>query len=488
MPNIVAAEAAGVQDWIVGRATELRVIRGGSLLLDRVFKEIAAELSSTFGPGTDPRSGVPTTGWVLVTLSSGSLTAVFAHSHEAEQAATMVRRTVQRGLPALPVAVGTGDWDGSEDRYAAARFTALRNSQGATPSPALYVLGSETCDACGSATASSHGTGPDRWHLCTDCQNRARMVPDSGDGAPSDGPQDEEAETAVTVEDTRIVYRMDEIGRATRSARWRGYVAVLRADGNNIGQRFAGAHGMRAASEISQRLHDDVGAAVKAGLAAAVEAHRKVDGTTPMPFNPVMIAGDDMVMILPAHVALSAAVALTTAKLTACAGVLICHQTLPFNVAVQSADELLDSAKRAARRACAHDPPAYLAWAVESGSQPRSGLGSHQLTVSPCAAKTAKILLDSAIDLSLPTTAVRKIAEDLLCGGRVAERAWELLVRRRLGTSDAQADKGRLEEVWQALDAKAELAKQPWPAQDGRRSPLGDLQLFRTLARTNPER
>ena len=478
--SYLVAEAAGLQDWIVGNATELRVIRGGSRLLGDAFAAAIEDLEGELGPASRPSGGWDGSRWQVIATASGRISALLGPDVDAEQAAMIVRSRLARDLPGLTTSVGVapindlGATGGAfEDARQDAGEAALRSG---TRLPASYHLGTSTCDVSGSETASAEATR-EGWRLSP--TSRRRLAADVGDlGRP----------------DVTIERQMGEIGRSTVSHRYSGYVGVVSADGNAIGERFRDLRSASQVEETSEAISAAIGRAEEAAFDAAVAAHVAAGGELPLRLNPIVRAGDDLRYVLPAHVALAFARALVAgaADLQACAGVLLCHAGLPFSLAHDAAEDLLGQAKRTSRAATPVGGGPFVAFSVESGSQVGATTTLGDLSASPYHADELQALLEVGTGLEVSTSQLRSAAAALRAGGRIAAREWALLV-----LSLDRGDTERLESLWRALGAENDLVDAPFPVRRDRPgedgpvatsvAPLGDLLLLRALTPVRSE-
>ena len=460
-PQVAIVEADGIQQWILGTSTELRVIRGGSLLLDAAFTQIRTALEQLLGPPHPPSDEPPAEGWQLLVGSSGAMTLALGGRADPVAVRDRIRSVLAREVPDLPVRFGTAAWQGS---FTEARRSAIRNARSLrTVTVATHVPGTWACTSCGAASGARDGrrpgAGADAWHLCAACERRAGLTHDAAEHLPG----------GVHAE-----YELNRIGAATPSGRWEGYVGIVSADGNAIGQRFARLSEAGELADASQQLKDKLTDNVHAALAAASQDDA---GSQSLPVNLLMQAGDDIRMILPAHVALTAAARLCDSpQLPGCAGVVITHASMPFFDAHEHAEQLLDrDAKRSARARCPQQPPAVVSFAVESGSRPRRP-SEHPdpITATPYLAADLQAVIAAADTLTVSNHALRAVSEALHAGGRIAEREWQLFLARC-----SNDDHAVLARLWERFKRDA---REPWVTED-HRSPVGDLLLLRSLRR-----
>lgn len=484
--GLVVVDVGGIQQWITAGATELKVLRGGSLMLDQGFADGLAFVEELLGQPADPVGAEwPTEGrWSVPVASSGSMTLLFGAGEDATRVVHSLRSHFASRLPGLAVHVGyvTGKRlnEGASKRLnegasgelgtegpsvfqvavARARRSSRRQSVPA-PTPPSHVWGTLPCTACGLASANRSGNrlpardGQQPRLVCAACQQRIGL---SFEDAPVPG--------------THVAREFQVIGRATESARYRGYMGVICADGNAIGRRFLSKRTPAAIAEESQAVAQDIDVAIRAGLEAAVRSRK--DGAT-VPYNPVIMAGDDVCLVVPADLALTVAAATCTKtpRLPMSAGVLVCHDSLPFSTAHEVAEDLLVGAKRAGRAARGEsDPVPHVAFAVESGAGPTVG-GDRRMTCSPYPAEVIPDLMAAAREARLGASQAKTLMDALGEGGRVAEREWLLCYHGRGGdAAGGQARQSKLNILFERLGGDA--ASSPWVG-DPHRTPVRDL-------------
>jgi hypothetical protein len=474
---VLVLDTGGIQDWIIGHATELRHIRGGSNLVAQAFETLEHDLDRVLGANTRPEeSGAPTTGWWRIIRSSGRIVAVLPDLSSALRARDVAAGRLAADVPGLEVSAGIAPLDDGEDAFARALTEARRSARPLVPvALPAHDLGAETCEVSGVATALVGRSGPD-----ADAR-RSTMTRRRADA--------DEAEPKA--EGVRLERRMDRIGSATPSGRFKGYVGVVCADGDGVGARFAAKRRPRELHDESVLVHDAVEAAERAAYAAAVEVHVGLGASSPLPVNPVIRAGDDLRFVVPAHVALAFALGLATGSrgVPISVGVLLCHSGLPFVTAHGAASELLDVAKADAREAGAagSEREPRIAFAVESGAGVRGQLIDARASASPYRPEELRAVLGLRTEVS--TGQLRDVVQALRTGGRVAEREWALhRLEAVRGEQAGDRYRSALAGLWHALGC--EDPEQPFPSRRRRGgsgadmepcSPVGDLLLMAAL-------
>jgi hypothetical protein len=474
---VLVLDTGGIQDWIIGHATELRHIRGGSNLVAQAFERLEHDFDVSLGVNTGPEdAGAPSTGWWRIIRSSGRLVAVLPDLASADRARDIAAGRLAVAVPGLEVSAGIAPLDDGDDAFARALAEARRSARPlvAVALPA-HDLGADTCRVSGVETALAGRSGPD---------SDARQSPMTRRRAVAD---EAEPEAAGVV----LERRTDRIGAATPSGRFKGYVGVVCADGDGVGARFAAKRRPRELREESVLVHDAVEAAERSAYAAAVDAHVGLGASAPLPVNPVIRAGDDLRFVVPAHVALAFALGLATGsrEVPISVGVLICHSGLPFAAAHRAASELLDVAKADARAAGASDAAREprIAFAVESGAGVRGHLLDARASASPYLPEELRALLGCRTDVS--TGQLRDAVQALRTGGRVAAREWALhRLEAVRGEEAGDRYRSALAGLWRALGC--DDPEEPFPARRRRArsgagtepcSPVGDLLLIAAL-------
>lgn len=164
-----------------------------------------------------------------------------------------------------------------------------------------------------------------------------------------------------------------------------GYVAVIHSDGNNIGRRSADARtggNFFAREARGERFLHAMRCVVRKAFLRAVGQVLRVTGGAP-PFRPLMLGGDDLLLVCDAPRALPFVVAYFRAlrdagglpdgePLYAAAGVTVVKEKFPFHRSHALAEQLAGSAKKLGRGAWAVDWVTFSeAWHDEVGDARR---------------------------------------------------------------------------------------------------------------------
>lgn len=129
----------------------------------------------------------------------------------------------------------------------------------------------------------------------------------------------------------------------------RGYLGLIYADANSMGKAIEAQKTLQKVQQFAK----EVDTAVFEAMGDAIRAHLPVQGDM-LPFDILLVGGDDIVMVTPADKALQVAHTLaeqfhkhTTRLHTLSVGVVLAPSTYPFNLQHTLAEDILKDAKRA---------------------------------------------------------------------------------------------------------------------------------------------
>ncbi len=173
------------------------------------------------------------------------------------------------------------------------------------------------------------------------------------------GPQIGEALTFTT--------ELDKFGQPDD----KGYIAIVHADGNGMGQRFINCQSLAETRKLSAGVADYADRVMKELVAHIVGLiqedklkeewklkHDEESGKTILPIRPLIIGGDDITFVCEGRLGVHLAEKLLEymhqtpingESIHACAGVAIVHTKYPFYKAYQLSEELTKRAKDASR-------------------------------------------------------------------------------------------------------------------------------------------
>lgn len=251
----------------------------------------------------------------------------------------------------------------------------LRARKENKPAPPFFeVLPHQArCQSCQKrpVDAGLLGKYPDGWQLCAICQGKRAVQQREAwfgrfETALKTNPEWLRAYFATTTTDPVDPQSISEIGAAAQGRP--GYVGFIYLDGDGIGRRLQSIDTPAAYGEFSQKLRQTTTQAVYAALArnlqpTLVEADefRGARGGQVLihPFEILAIGGDDLLLMVPAHVALPIALEIGQAfgqtmsagmaePVSMSAGVVLADNRTPIRVLRDLAGQLLKEAKKLA--------------------------------------------------------------------------------------------------------------------------------------------
>jgi len=144
----------------------------------------------------------------------------------------------------------------------------------------------------------------------------------------------------------------------------KGYIAIVHADGNGMGQRFMSCQSLAETRRLSREVGRYADEVMRQLLTYVVqnrtslhwEEWDKKDNQTKLPIRPLILGGDDITFVcegrLGVHLAeklleIMTSVRVGVENITACAGVAVVHTKSPFYKAYELTEELTKVAKKA---------------------------------------------------------------------------------------------------------------------------------------------
>lgn len=158
-----------------------------------------------------------------------------------------------------------------------------------------------------------------------------------------------------------------------------GYLALIHADGNGVGSGADKTDSEEARAKNAKFFHRNrvlLRRALKAAIDDACDKDKAGKGESPAPLVPLMLGGDDLLLVCRARIALPFVVRLCEElddiqrdnkdgfKLTLGVGVVIAKHTIPIHRLHEVAEQLASSAKRRFRGREAADKRSVVDWAV----------------------------------------------------------------------------------------------------------------------------
>lgn len=324
-------EAKSIQQF-VSASGKLREILGASALIESL--------------GNDARERAASAGGSVLSAAAGGATITFPDAIALERFAGKWIQFCAQTRPGLHVAHAWIEQQGSEPRWdpklqqklAADRQRRLILEPPATPLVALAPRSGRPAVKRGASNSP---------RLLVDAMAQAQERAAARQ-------EDPLFKRTCDVPGVRPVYDLDQFGE--------GYIAVVHADGNNLGALFSGLRLVEYA-EISSAVGTCTEGAVRAAVRVlATRSAAPADGSDArLRFRPVVLGGDDLTAILPAEYALPFTIHFLeelerrtaehdalrkTGRITASAGIAIVKPGYPFRSALALAEELCGAAKR----------------------------------------------------------------------------------------------------------------------------------------------
>lgn len=346
---LVSLDTDRVKEYVFATG-RLREIRGASAILDHLNR-------------TETKALIATHGGRKVFAGGGSAMASFASEAEARAFKEAVVALYADKTAAATITGIVIDYNSAADFRPifkrAARLLRRAKDAGRRVPGMFASAWMSRCQRCGEYPVTHQLSPPGGVEsgLCAACALK-RQAADNGDI----GPAAHLRESGGTVWNTLHV--PDELGDVGRHSTPANYIGFIYADGNGIGRliedQLVGEQDLRAFSQILEE-----------SILAAVEAAAGPFVSQSLPLVPVLIGGDDVILITPAQVALPVATRLCIAfgqkiaerideaitekrlrfdgekpQVTMSAGVALAKSSYPVFALHELAKELQDSAKR----------------------------------------------------------------------------------------------------------------------------------------------
>ena len=346
-------DTSGIHEYIFG-TNKLREIRGASILLDSLNRDKAVdELKKNYGTNGQE--------WECIVAGGGNIKVIFDDKDNAEKYKNFLEKLFYDGANGVSVtvilSVKNDSWTEAEwikdaqKQLQRAKFLKRRDGQVLTSG---YF---KTCQACGvyPAEKKSH----DRF-VCSGCIQKI----------------DKSSEHREMEIYKRLFKSIDpipklpkEFGDIGEKSHPYGYIGFIYADGNRMGEHLAKIETFDHLKEFSERVEE-----ATFGASEAAIGENFIDDYT---YQIILAGGDDLIMVVPAHKAISVAVNFCDefnklfAKdnmentITTSAAVVLCHDSVPIKDVLESAEGLLKNAKARSRD---NNDESYIDFLATTGS------------------------------------------------------------------------------------------------------------------------
>lgn len=336
--KLIAFDTDRIKDYVF--ATDaLREIRGASAILDDLNRNVMPNIVRQFDPAMQQFYAHGGAGLFALDASRAGdavMAVERAYRQHTAGAASVTGATID-------VPSGFDLVEHNVRKLLGLLQLRLRRSKDCPPT-ALAVTSLpyiRTCDACSafSATHSVSEYGRTRL-LCNACEKRRQ---------PSPGLWERLLESGLP--EGHLPNDFSSLGDRSKP---RGYIGLLYADGNGIGREIEKQETLSALGAFARGVDD----AIYHATCDAVREHLNPSGGV-LPFVPLLLGGDDLVMVTRAQSAIDVAITLaekfgdhtkqsTRERLSISVGVVLARANFPFRTMLDLAESALRFAKREA--------------------------------------------------------------------------------------------------------------------------------------------
>jgi hypothetical protein len=346
---LLVAEVDKIQSF-VWRSARRKEVVGGSYLLNDFCQKVK---DNSDGFITPPPVEV-------LTSSGGSFRLVFTSEGEAVRAGQSLRLKFEQKVGGTITIAGPVKYSSVRPEAGLAEgYDALRRAKtaGHAPVPVWDMPLHATCSSCGSAPSitfgKQHDDDPRARYLCGLCREKAVHA--------EDGMRSLTAGLLSRLGDVRLYPNAAEAETYAQGFDERGYVAYLLADGNGMGATFSQVSDPATLKQFSHDLTELTEQALAEGLEGIL--HQSYAEPDCLPAMPLILGGDDVLLMLPAPWALDVAaryanawerivtdylnntLKMPDAYATTGVAVVICKATYPYRLAYEHGDDALGKAK-----------------------------------------------------------------------------------------------------------------------------------------------
>lgn len=346
-------DTSGINEYIFG-TNKLREIRGASILLDSLNRDKAVdELKKNYGTKDQQ--------WECIVAGGGNIKVIFDDEDNAEKYKNFLKKLFSDGAKGVGVtvilSVKNDSWTEAEwikdAQKQLQRAKLLKQRDGQVLTSGYF----KTCQACGvyPAEKKSH----ERF-VCSGCIQKIDK---------SSEHREMEIYKRLFKSIDLIPKLPQEFGDIGEKSHPRGYIGFIYADGNRMGEHLARIKTFDDLKEFSKNVEESTFRAAE----ETIKHNFKDDHT----FQIILAGGDDLIMVVPAHKAISVAVHFCDEfnnmftkdneenNITTSAAVVLCHDSMPIKDVLESAEGLLKNAKIRSRD---YNDESYIDFLATTGS------------------------------------------------------------------------------------------------------------------------
>lgn len=328
---LIMLDASGIHEYIFG-TNKLREIRGASILLDSLNRVKAVdELKKNYVAG----------GWECVVAGGGNIKVIFDDKDNAKKYKDFLENLFFDGANGIGVTVilsvknelwTEAEWIKNAQKQLQ-KTKLLKQRKGQVLTSGYF----KTCQACGVYPAENESHNR---FVCRGCFQKIDK---------SSKYREMEIYKRLFESVDKIPELPQEFGNIGEKSHPRGYIGFIYADGNRMGEHLAGIETFDDLKEFSEKVEE-------ATFGASKETIKK-NFVNDYTFQIILAGGDDLIMVVPAHKAISVAVDFcnefnkifakdtTENNITTSAAVVLCHDNMPIKDVLESAEGLLKNAK-----------------------------------------------------------------------------------------------------------------------------------------------
>jgi hypothetical protein len=393
---LVSLDIGSIHDYIFG-TNKLREIRGASILLDKLNRELPLEAINNVS-----RYGNQNKDWKAVVLGGGNIKILFNDKDKAEAYKGYLEDIFRKDAPGSNITIIISERKGeTEEQWLKRAERELQREKSLHKENRQIITSGffKACESCGLYPAEKEDRRPEGIrHICKSCHQKV---------AESKNYQNTEIYRELSKGRNGLDFPEDfnGIGKASDPE---GYMGFIYADANRMGEHLAK---IKTFDDL-ERFSKDVSSATLNATISAINNHFPNNF---LPLQIILAGGDDLILALPAHKAIDVAIdfcenfntAPSTHNITTSAAVVICHDSLPIKNVLSTAESLLKNAKAESRK---KEDGTYIDFIVETGSaleNPISkrkkemeinDMGIHYITKRPYSIGEIKTLRDTIKD------------------------------------------------------------------------------------------
>jgi len=346
---LVSLDIGSIHDYIFG-TNKLREIRGASILLDKLNRKF---------PINELKNG-EYGDWESVIFAGGNIKILFKEKTKAEGYKEYLANLFRDKAPGAKVTVIVSGRKGlNEEQWIKKAEKELQSAKSLCKGKEQILTCGffKICEACGLYPAEKEDVRPEGGrYICKTCYQKVEE---------SKNYRDTEIYKEIT-KGRDILDFPNEFSEIGKESEPEGYIGFIYADGNRMGEHISKITSFSELQSFSSDVHN---ATLKATI-SAINNHFHGDY---LPIQVILAGGDDLILALPAQKAIDVAIdfcekfneQLLSRSITTCAGIVICHDSLPIKNVLSAADALLKNAKAESRK---KDGGTYMDFIVVAGS------------------------------------------------------------------------------------------------------------------------